>query len=171
MHPYRLGAPSSFHLSNTNHYCLLNLQPFQIQLCTMYHTSLLNYIHFLNSRSCSNITILGDLNLPDSNWDTYTGSSYFTQDFCEAVFELNLLQLVNQPTHRKRNILDVILTNQTNVTNIYTLLTLPCGLKSDHFIIIFDLSNLPTNEDTKNFTPYPIYDWENMNEYITNFDF
>ena len=140
----------------------------------MYHTSLLNYIHSLNS--CSNIIILGDLNLPDANWDNYTGSSCFTQDFCEAVFDLNLLQLVNQPTHRKGNILDVILTNQTNVTNISTLPTLPCGLKSDHFITMFDLSGLPTNEDTKNLKPYPTYnydkaDWENMNEYIINFDF
>ena len=71
---------------------------------TMYHTSLLNYIHSLNLCS-SNIIIVGDLNLADANWDTYTDLSGFTKDFCEAVFELNLLQLVNQPTHRKGNII------------------------------------------------------------------
>ena len=141
---------------------------------TMYYTSLLNYIHSLNL--CSNIIIVGDLNVADANWDTYTGISGFTQDFCEAIFELNLLQLVNQPTHRKGNILDFIFTNQANVTNISTLPTLPCGFKSDHCIITFDLCSIPTNEDTKNLKPYPIYNydkanWENMNEYITNFDF
>ena len=53
---------------------------------TIYHTSLLNYIHSLSF--ISNIIIVGDLNLPDANWDTYTGISSFTKDFCEAVFDL-----------------------------------------------------------------------------------
>lgn len=75
-----------------------------------YHKSLLNYLQSLNP--CGKIIIVGDLNLPGANWDTYTGVSSFTQDFCEIAFNLNLMQLINQPTHRKRNILDVILTNQ-----------------------------------------------------------
>ena len=134
----------------------------------------MNYIHSLSSNS--NIIIVRDLNLPDVNWDTYTGISSFTQDFCEAVFDLNLLQLVNKPTHRKGNILDVILTNQANITNVSTLSDLPCGLKSDHFIITCDIISRPTHEDTKNHKSYPIYNfdkanWEVMNEYLTNFDF
>ena len=64
-----------------------------------YHTDLLNYLYSL--RSCSNIIIIGDLNLPNANWDCYTGVSGFTQDFCEIIFDLNLLQLVKEPTHRE----------------------------------------------------------------------
>ena len=127
------------------------------------------YIHSLNL--CSNIIIVRDLNLADANWDTYTGISDFTQDFCEAVFDL---QQVNQPSHRKRNILDFILTNQANVTNISTLPTLPPGFKSDHCIITFDLCSIPTNEDTNNLKPYPICnydkaDWVNSYEYYNKF--
>ena len=141
---------------------------------TMYHTCLLNYLHSLSS--CSNIIIVGDLNLPDANWDIYTGLSSFTQEFCEAAFDLNLLQLVNKPTHRGENILDIILTNQPNITNVSILSVLPCSLKSDHFIINFDITSTPTHEVTENHKSYPIYnydraDWDAMNDYLTNFNF
>ena len=102
-----------------------------------YQQSLLNYLQSLNS--LSNIIIIGDLNLPDANWDAYTGESSFTQYFCEKAFNLNLMQLVNKPTHRRGNILDIILTNQSNITDITIHSVLPHSLRSDHYVITFNV--------------------------------
>ena len=86
------------------------------------------------------------------------------------------MQLVNKPTHRGGNILDIILTNQPNITNISVLSALPCSLKSDHFIINFDITSTPTHKATENHKSYPIYnydkaDWDAMNDYLINFNF
>ena len=44
-----------------------------------------------------NVTIFGDLNLPDVRWDGYYSISSISQFFA---YDLNLIQLVSQPTHR-----------------------------------------------------------------------
>ena len=69
-------------------------------------------LDYLQSLSYSpNVTIFGDLNLPDVCWDGYCGISSISQSFANLAYDLNLIQLVSQPTHRAGNILDVVLTN------------------------------------------------------------
>ena len=55
--------------------------------------------------------MLGDLNFPDVNWDSLSGTSFISSSLCEEFFNLNLSQLVTEPTHNKGNLMDVILTN------------------------------------------------------------
>ena len=57
------------------------------------------------------VITLGDFNLPDVNWLTMSSSSELSPTFCDFVCDLGLVQLVNEPTHKKGNILDLILTN------------------------------------------------------------
>ena len=50
------------------------------------------------------LLILGDLNLPDVDWENYNGHT----EFCDKIFELNLEQLVDKPTHINGNILNIV---------------------------------------------------------------
>ena len=54
---------------------------------------------------------MGDFNVPDINWSTLVGSTQFSNHFCDLVFDLNLSQLVDSPTHRQGNVLNLVLTN------------------------------------------------------------
>ena len=59
------------------------------------------------------ILITGDFNMPDINWSTLTGCSMISNNFCEFIFQSNLAQIVNIPTHKHGNTLDLILTDNT----------------------------------------------------------
>ena len=62
----------------------------------------------------------------------------------DKIFEFNLEQLIDKPTHINGNILDVVLANfvinQLTVSDAH-----PQGLSSDHFIINF---SVPTSSYT-----------------------
>ena len=62
-----------------------------------------------------NFFIMGDLNFPDIDWHTITGSNRFSSLFCDLTFDLNLSQLIHHPTHNKGNILDLVLTNDNTL--------------------------------------------------------
>ena len=82
--------------------------------------------------------ILGDFDLPDINWNTLSGCSPLASAFCDLPFELNLLQLIESPTHIHGNTLDIVLTNTDNL--IYNLVVLPRNvfpIQTDHFLINF----------------------------------
>ena len=74
----------------------------------------------------------------------YQGHTDFSSQFCDKIFELNLEQLVDKPTHINGNILDVVLANfiinQPTVSDAH-----PQCLSSDHFIINF---SVPTSSHT-----------------------
>ena len=95
-------------------------------------------VEYLRDLSDSNdFTILGDLNLPDVHWDRYYGTSSQSQQFADLAYDLNLTQLVSNPTHKAGNLLDMVLTNTDVFYDIQTLTNLPTGLYSDHFMIVF----------------------------------
>ena len=75
-----------------------------------YHTDLSNYLSTISAQS-NPVFLLGDFNLPDINWDTLTGTSTISNNFCDCAFKSNLTQLVESPTHTGGNILDLVLTN------------------------------------------------------------
>ena len=73
-----------------------------------YHVDLINYLSTL--QDCGSLVILGDLNVPDVNWNSLSASSSFSTSLCDLVFNLNLSQLVAVPTHVKGGVLDLVLT-------------------------------------------------------------
>ena len=82
-----------------------------------YNISLLNYLTELCSSS-ANVIIAGDFNLPDINWFSLTGMSFFS-NVNLLTFDNNLFQHVDSPTHVKGNILDIVLSNTSNVSNLF----------------------------------------------------
>jgi len=52
--------------------------------------------------------IMGDFNSPDINWSTLTASSEFSSSLCDIIFQYNFSQLIDLPTHKQGNILDLI---------------------------------------------------------------
>ena len=148
--------------------CLLYVPPDANQ---SHHETLLEY---LSSLSChDHLLILGDVNLPDVDWENYQGHSDFSSQFCDKIFELNLEQLVDKPTHINGNILDVILANfvinQPTVSDAH-----PQGLSSDHFIINFSVPTLShTVEQKASYVAYgySIADWDGMYNSMMNHNF
>ena len=81
------------------------------------------------------IWIMGDFNLPDINWNSYTidkhqYSKEINELFINTIQSLNLEQVTKQPT-RNHNILDLFLTNRPGLVIDYEIIP---GL-SDHDIV------------------------------------
>jgi len=102
-----------------------------------------SFLHTL--KITDNLILLGDFNFLDVDWNTMIGHTPQSLHFCDLIFELNLVQLITEPTHKGSNLLDVILTNIDYIDNISisTLSTiLPNGLSSDHYLINFSVKLL-----------------------------
>lgn len=114
--------------------CLVYLPPLSS------HSNLLSYLDHLLSLNQKTV-ILGDFNLPDINWESLSGSSPQSHNFCDLIFKYNITQFVTLPTHTKGNILDLILSNDPDLVHdlsIDSSNSLPPS--SDHFKITFGLS-------------------------------
>ena len=97
---------------------------------------IMNYLTNLAS-STDHVIIVGDFNLPDIKWSSLNGTS--TNSFCDFIFDCNLNQLVDCPTHIKGNILDIVLSNTNFIQNVSVE---PSQLvTSDHFIVSFIIFN------------------------------
>jgi len=88
------------------------------------------------------VLIVSDFNLLDISWSSLTGTSPFSNSLCELIFDLNLMQQVNSPTHLKGNILDFVL---TNVDAIQDLMVSPsphslASACTDHYTITFSMN-------------------------------
>jgi len=70
--------------------------------------------------------------------------------FCDVVFNLNLVQMIDEPTHIAGNILDLILTNvPDSISNLRIHCEPPFPIPSDHIIITFDFnSSLTSNRNS-----------------------
>ncbi len=80
---------------------------------------------------------IGDFNMPEINWNTYSCNLSKYANFIDILNQKSLHQLVNFPTHKKGNILDLVLTNKPdcilNIENIGNL------SNSDHCILSIDV--------------------------------
>ena len=64
--------------------------------------------------------LVGDYNFPDICRYSLSGTSSFSNYFCEFIFDYNLTQHVMEPTHIMGNILDLVVTSPS--VNILTYL-------------------------------------------------
>ena len=108
--PYQLiNSPSELELVKLNYsqpiVCCLTYIPPTI---TQYE----NLFDFLNGAIIGsvNLIVLGDFNTPDIDWNTLSDFSPVSRQFCDLIFDSELSQLINCPTHIHGNILDLLLT-------------------------------------------------------------
>ena len=81
---------------------------------------LVSYLSDLATPPCSDIIVIGDFNLPDIEWDTLSAAPHSSEQFCDFVFNNNLTQLIDKPTHVKGNIITNML-KPSNLGNKYQL--------------------------------------------------
>ena len=150
--------------------CLLYIPPNSDQ---NYISDLTEYLSSL--RHTENLIILGDLNLPDVNWGSLSGMSFISSSLCEEFFNLNLSQLVTEPTHNKGNLLDVILTNTSElIDKVCVSSILPHDLSSDHYIVKFCIntcstSKTPAQQKFSNIFNFAKADWNGMLDSLSSY--
>ena len=152
--------------------CLLYIPP---NPDPKYISDLTEYLNSL--RHTENLIILGDLNLPDVNWDSFSGMSFISSSLCEEFFNLNFCQLVTEPTHNRGNLLDVILTNASElIDKVCVSSTLPLDLSSDHYIVKFCINTCSTSKTVaqqkfSNSFNFAKADWNGMLNFLTSYNF
>lgn len=132
-------------------------------------------ISYLTTVMASNdpILILCDFNLPDINWQTLSGNSVASDTFREFIFVTNITKLVDAPTHKHGNILDLVLIICPE--HILDLFVHPLQFEcvtSDHhlitFCIVFQYSAPPIIiKEAPNFKRG---DYEHLTEYLLSCD-
>uniref|UniRef100_A0A1X7TQC6 Endonuclease/exonuclease/phosphatase domain-containing protein n=1 Tax=Amphimedon queenslandica TaxID=400682 RepID=A0A1X7TQC6_AMPQE len=130
------------------------------------------FSHLL-SIPCPNSTplfIVGDFNFPEIDWSSYTGSTIPSASFCRSLFIHNLSQLIDAPTHKCGNILDLLLTNSPdyisniNINNCHDL--------SDHFPVLFNItiSYVSYQSKSKEVYNYSKVDTDGLSSYLYSLD-
>lgn len=108
------------------------------------------------------VFLLGDFNLPEVDWSLYHGPDNIVYNtFLDFINSYGLSQLVLSPT-RNENILDLILTNNSDI--VTNLTTLPRIATSDHNVIWFQtiVENL-THSQSNNCAQTTYIDWPRGN--------
>ncbi|MCP4459354.1 MAG: hypothetical protein GY816_15235, partial [Cytophagales bacterium] len=122
---------------------------FKFVICTCYrvgtlgivnHDKIVSSIRSLSKRrKLSKIYVVGDFNLNGVSWDVLTSAVPIEQSFVNSFVDLGLVQCINQPTHQKGNILDILLTNsEASITDL-RVLDKDSVCRSDHFPISFEI--------------------------------
>ena len=147
----------------------------KVALCTCYrvgtlgpqnHDDIYQYLQkVLSRRGISSIILVGDLNMPHVQGDNYHSTVQIEQLFLDSFSNLSLEQLIDSPTHTRGNILDLLLTNKSQLVSDINVHddTLVC--KSDHLPISFTIKS---KTKKKKSTKRELYnfkraDWEYIN--------
>ena len=102
------------------------------------HRAVDNYLREIMKRKKINKVVLtGDLNLNQVSWQDNSTTSKLQNKFIQTFNDLNLEQLINQPTHKNGNILDILLTNSPEIISDIEVTEENEICKSDHFGILF----------------------------------
>ena len=122
----------------------------------------------------SNIALLGDFNSGDINWSSLSGNNRFSQKLCDVIFQLNLFQLIDKPSHSAGNILDLVLTDvPESISNLIIHSEPPHPIPSDHFVITFDYSsnNCTNNSALRKIFNFPKGNYNDLCNFLANHDF
>ena len=124
-----VGVPLLFTL------CVIYIPP---SASDVYHNSLMSYLYSL-TLSAQNLVLAGDFNFLDINWSSLTGASQISDLFCDFIFNNNLVQLVQSPTHVRGSILDLVLTNcEDRIFNTKVHEPSETLISTDHFMVTFE---------------------------------
>ncbi len=120
------------------------------------------------------LVIIGDFNQPEIDWSSLSGNSPSSNLFCDFVYKLNLVQLVNFPTHSKGNILDLILVSSPDlVSNVAGLKHSSISNSSDHIPISMTIPCSIAKSSSPN-PSHPLFskgDYVGMCSFLLDVDF
>ena len=144
--------------------------PPQSTSCQM--NQIIHALEFLPHQQC-NLIVLGDFNAPDIEWSTLSASLTNSQAICNALFHLNMTQLISEPTHVKGNILDLLITNIDNYISDILVNSPSINLASDHFPITFNLAATysPPKTAVRFVYDFTKADFNGLNNYLLDVDF
>ena len=146
--------------------------------CTESH--FISVVHAIDDLALSfeRLIIVGDFNLRDVNWQCLSASSRLSNVFCDLIFQHNLSQLIQMPTHVKGNTLDLLITNIDNhITNLSVTPSIKnlsnFGLSSDHSSITFsvDTTIYSHKKKCRYVFDFSKADFEGLNNYLLDSDF
>jgi len=157
----------------------------RILVCTCYRVGTLGTPHhdtftsfvrsLLSRRNPPKVYIIGDFNLPQSNWFSSFSNIPIEQSFIDSFNDLSLNQLTNLPTHKGGNILDLVLSNTPNSVENLSILDPHSMCKSDHFPISFGIKTSFSRKKTPKRTVYNFKkaNWAEINRELCsiNWDF
>ncbi|XP_011407128.1 PREDICTED: uncharacterized protein LOC105314575, partial [Amphimedon queenslandica] len=115
---------------------------------------------------------MGDFNAPDDLF-TLSGDTHYSLTLRDLVFNFNLSQVVQVPTHNKGNTLDIVLTSIPEaISNVIA--TPITSFNTDHSAVMFQVSHLRDVSPT--LLAKPVYDsskaeWTGLVEYLLDFNF
>ena len=113
----------------------------------------------------SNCILLGDFNFPKVNWSTEQSCDILSRKFIDTLQKNYMTQMNFSPT-RKTNILDLVITNNTD--SIYEIdIVGPIG-NSDHDTVIIEVRVpvIPRNRISRTIRLYSKADFKELNEEI-----
>ena len=91
----------------------------------------------------------GDLNMPDTNWSSFSASSSSSSCLADQICAKNFIQLITQPTHHCGNILDLVLSNSpSRISNVSVDSTI-CASQSDHHLISYCIHSSSRNRHSR----------------------
>lgn len=140
-----------------------------------YHSSLSQTLYSLYSLPAHSHLIIGDFNMPDIDWSTLSAVSQKSDLFCDTIFNCNLTQLINKPTHKQGNILDLVLTTDPdNTCNLVVHDESTTFSSSDHYTISLSYSishNLKPTGPTSTIYNFSKANWDSLSDYYCDCDF
>ena len=86
-------------------------------------------------RGVTGIIIAGDLNLSKTDWDCYNSSDSTKRAFLDSFASFGLEQLINVPTHKLGNTLDLVLTDKRGLISDLLIPDFKKPCQSDHFCV------------------------------------
>ena len=133
------------------------------------HKAVENYITKIRRRrNVKSIFIIGDMNLPNVNWNDFVSSNSVEQLFLDTFGNLSFEQLINVPTHIKGNILDYLVTDSPDRIKNLVVHNDKSICSSDHYAIEFNLS---LDARRKKSAKRSLYNFKRANWQALNSDF
>ena len=142
----------------------------------MHFSDFLNYLQVLYTSHNIPIYATGDFNCPDANWSILTSSNYKSTKLCDdLLFDNNLLQLIDFPTHSEGNILNLFLTNKGDSPPVISSIS-NCVITSDYVPILVTLSSSINKSHKSEFTPLQVFDFAkadfvSLSDYLLEHDY
>ena len=126
----------------------------------------------LRKKRVKKFFLIGDFNLNKANWLLNTSTSSIEQAFLDEFVQAGLIQLINESTHIKGKILDILLTNSEQFINNITISNTKGLCKADHYTIKFKINLKVGRKKAAKIKAYNFKraNWDILNRDLSNVD-